>query len=301
MSHRYGNGAKIANGDGALDSAREFPVTMSSGLSNLKRSGVCEIRQGQAPAEKKYHRMVIQENEGMASFRQAQSDFADACQENTPHLRECQGSVEKQVVVKIRQKDFKTLKTGHYRLCFAKKIAEYEYNVVWKSFSNYLLNNVFSWTPQYRLFGSNQFRDGKAVNVSTNVVTISLGQTAILSPIGILQKAVSGGSPAGFTMRNKYGSIHVGVSQACTRLDGTPGCSPMYVSTAAALKGDIALTPVDKVLIWFQQDVVSGTMFSAARTDSLLSGAKTDALELDLTKNSSVTCLFSEQAWRIVG
>lgn len=224
-----------------------------------------------------------------------------ACQETTPHLRECLNNAEKQVIVKILQKDFKALKTGRYMLCFAKKMCDDTYNVVWKAFGNYLINNVFSWRPQYRLFGSNQFHDGKTVNVSTNAVAVEPGQTATLSSIGILQKPVSGGSPTGFTMRNKYGKIHVGVSQACTRLDGTPVCSPMYVSALEAPKGDIVLTPVDKVLVWFQQDVVSGTMFSTVPVNDRFRGARTDALELDLTETNSVHCQFKEQAWNIAG
>ena len=213
-------------------------------------------------------------------------------QENTLRLRECLNSVKKEVIVEISAEDLTALKSSKYKLCFAKKIAEGDYNVVWQSFDSYLINNRFAWTPQYQLFGSNTFDEGVTVNVSTNLKTIGLGETATLTQAGVLQPPVSGGSSTAFTMHNEYGSIHVGVSQVCTQLDGKVISSPIYVSREAVLKGDIALTPVEKVLVWFQQDIVTSTMFG---------NSLTDALELDMTKTNSVHCLFKNQEWSIVG
>ena len=221
-----------------------------------------------------------------------QSDFAGTYQNNTVRLWQCLNDLKKQVTVEIDQNDLQVLRTGKYMLCVAKKIAEGEYNVVWQAFDNYLCNNVFSWTPQYQLFGSIQFNAGATVVVSTNSVNIGLGQTATLSSLGILQSPISGGSQTGFIMDNEFGSIHVGVSQLCTQLDGSIVSSPIYVSTEAVLKGTITLTPVERVLIWFQQNIATGTMFSEARTN---------ALELSLTITNSVKCLFKAQQWHIAG
>lgn len=221
-----------------------------------------------------------------------QSDFARNYQESTMRLQKCLDSVKKQVSVEIDPDDLTALKASNYKLCFAKKVAEGAYNVVWQSFDKYLVNNTFSWTPQYQLFGSNTFEEGVTVNVSTNLKTIGLGETATLSPAGVLQTPVSGGSSTGFTMHNEYGSIHVGVSQLCTQLDGTTISSPIYVSTAAAVKGDVVLTPVETVLVWFQQDIVTSTMLSTAQTYGQ---------ELDLTDTNSKKCLYKNQKWSIVG
>lgn len=221
-----------------------------------------------------------------------QSDFARTYQESTMRLQKCLNSLAKQVTVEIFEDDLTELKANNYKLCFAKKVAEGAYNVVWQSFDKYLGNNTFSWTPQYQLFGSNTFEEGVTVNVSTNLKTIGLGQTATLTSAGVLQTPVSGGSSTGFTMHNEYGSIHVGVCQLCTQLDGRTISSPIYVSTAAAMTGDVVLTPVEKVLVWFQQDIVTSTMFSTARTD---------AQELDMTESNSKKCLYKNQKWSIVG
>ena len=221
-----------------------------------------------------------------------QSDFAGTCQNNAMRPRECLETLKKQVTVEIDQNDLQALKNGKYILCVAKKVVEGDYNVVWQSSDKYLAHNTFSWTPQYQLFGSNQFTAGETVVVSTNSVTIGLGETSTLSSAGVLQPPVSGGSPTGLSMHNEYGSIHVGVNQLCTQLDGTIVSSPMYVSAEALLKGIIVLTPLEKVLVWFQQNIAAGTMFCYARTD---------ALELDLTTTNSMTCLFKDQQWSTVG
>ena len=221
-----------------------------------------------------------------------QSDFAGTCQNDTMSLRHYLNELKKQVTVEIDLNDLQVLRNGKYMLCVAKKIAESAYNVVWQAFDNYLCNNVFLWTPQYQLFGSIQFNVGAPVVVSTNSVDIGLGETTTLSSLGILQTPISGGSQTGFTMDNEFGSIHVGVSQLCAQLDGTPVISPVYVSDAAVIKGTVMLTPVENVRIWFQQNIATGTIFC---------GAQTNALELDLTETNSITCLFKDQQWSIVG
>ena len=217
-----------------------------------------------------------------------QSDFAGTCQNNTVRPRECRSAPEKQVSVEISPEDLRALKNGKYKLCFARKIAEGDYNVVWQAFDKYLCNNVFSWMSQYQLFGSIQFNAGAPVVVSTNYMTIGLGETTLLSSTGMLQPPISGGSATGFTMNNEYGSIHVGVNQLCTQLDGLIVSSPMYVSAEAVIEGSVTLTPVEKVLIWFQQNITAGAIFSEARTG---------AIEFDLTEINSMKCLFKDQKW----
>ena len=221
-----------------------------------------------------------------------QSDFAGTCQNDTVSLRHYLNELKKQVTVEIDLNDLQALKNGKYILCVARKVVEGDYNVVWQSSDKYLANNTFSWTPQYQMFGSNQFTVGETVVVSTNTVNIGLGETATLDSDGILEPSVSGGSPTGLSMHNEYGSIHVGVNQLCTQLDGTIVSSPIYVSTEALLKGIIVLTPLEKVLVWFQQNIATGTMFSKALTNNI---------ELDLTETNSMKCLFKDQQWSLVG
>lgn len=102
-------------------------------------------------------------------------------------------ATQKSVIIQIAPDDFTTLKTSKYRLCFAKKVGDNDYNVVWQSYSKYLSNNTFSWTPQYELFGSNSFQDSVKVDVSTNVESIGLGETSILDVNGLLGAASTAG------------------------------------------------------------------------------------------------------------
>lgn len=211
--------------------------------------------------------------------------------EKVRELRMLRNALQKTVTVEVGLDDLKALKVVNYKLCFAKKVAEGDYNVVWQSLDKYLANNIFSWTPQYQLFGANQFAEGLTVAVSTNMVTIGLGEISTLSPEGVLCEPVSGGVPTALNLKNEYGSIHAGVKQLCTLPSGELSCSPIYLSSAPVMKGEIKLTPVEKVMVWFQQNVATSTMFSTAITN---------ALEIDLTEVNSRTCRFENEAWRLV-
>jgi hypothetical protein len=52
--------------------------------------------------------------------------------------------------------------------------------------------------------------------------------------------------------------------------------------------GKDILTPVEKVQVWFEQDVVTSTMFSSARSN---------AVEVDLTDHNTATRLYSNGIW----
>jgi hypothetical protein len=57
--------------------------------------------------------------------------------------------VQKIVNIQIALDDLENLKRAGYKLCFAKKVGDNDYNVVWQSYLDYLHDNTFSWTPQY--------------------------------------------------------------------------------------------------------------------------------------------------------
>jgi hypothetical protein len=196
---------------------------------------------------------------------------------------------QKTVTIQIAPDDLKDLKVANYKLCFAKKVGDADYNVVWQSFDRYLINNVFSWTPQYQLFGNNLFQDKILVQASTNQVVIQLGQTSILDNNGYLNPPKTTGKPTTLTMKNDYGSIHPGVNQISTNnINGKLESTPIYVAVKEAMKGEIELTPVDRVLVWFEQNVETSTMFSKA---------KSDAVEIDLTNDNSATRKYEKQTW----
>jgi hypothetical protein len=204
-------------------------------------------------------------------------------------LKQALDAAIKTVNIEIAKEDLQTLKDGKYKLCFAKKVGTAAYNVVWQSYDKYLVSNSFSWEPVYQLFGSNQFKSGVQVKVATNLVTIGLGEQSVLNEAGILGPPKTGGPATGFTLVNNYGTIHPGVNQLSIGIHGEMVSTPIYVATNPVVSGDTALTPVEKVLVWFQQDVATSTMFSQSVSKSI---------EIDLTNTNQATRLYADQKWK---
>jgi len=196
--------------------------------------------------------------------------------------------VQKSVTIEICENDLKILKQNKYKLCFAKKVGENDYNVVWQSYTDYLSNNAFSWIPKYQLFGSNEFEANVTVKVSTNKVDIGLGETALLDASGYLESAYSGGPDISITLSNEYGPIHPGLNQISTGIDGEEISTPIYVGESQVVEGDTKLTPVEKVLVWFEQNVETSMMFSTSRSK---------AVEIDLTSTNTATREYCKGKW----
>lgn len=197
----------------------------------------------------------------------------------------------KTVTVEVDSNILKTLKDSGYSLCFAKKVGD-TYNVVWSSSTGFLSNNDFSWQPQYQLFGTNTFQAAVVVKATTNTQNIQLGQISVLDKEGVLEAPKSGGPSTSISMNNQYGSIHPGVNQLATDLNGNLVSSAIYVAENAVVTGTINLTPKESVLVWFEQDIETGTMFSDARSNSC---------EIDMTNTNSQTVLYNDsQEWVVV-
>ncbi len=193
----------------------------------------------------------------------------------------------KNVNITIASADLETLKDNDYLLCFAKKVNN-TFDVVWQSYRNYLYSNTFQWTPVYQLFGSNQFMGNVTVNVSTNSVNIGLGQQATLDAAGVLGAASTGGPTTGITMVNDYGAIHPGLNQLSTGIEGQQETTPIYVAQDQIAVGSDVLTPIDEVMVWFEQNIQTSTMFSDAKSNSTT---------IDLTSSNSQTRLYSNGKW----
>jgi hypothetical protein len=193
----------------------------------------------------------------------------------------------KSVVIQIAGSDLENLKNNKYMLCFAKKVND-TYDVVWQSYTEYLANNTFSWTPLYQLFGTNTFADEVQVTVQTNIMTIALGEQSTLDTAGNLGEAVTGGPTESITMINNYGLIHPGLNSVSTGPDGVQRTTAIYVAPLAIETGSDILTPVEKVQVWFQQDLATSTM---------ISHDVSNAIEIDLTTVDSATRLYQNGSW----
>ncbi|MFJ2990361.1 nuclear transport factor 2 family protein [Collimonas sp. NPDC087041] len=195
----------------------------------------------------------------------------------------------KQVMIQIDGNDLAQLKSSGYKLCFAKKVND-AYNVVWQSSSAYLPANKFSWTMQYQLSASNMFFVGMQVTASTNSVKIGLGETSVLEPFGLFNPPHADGLISSITMRNNYGPIHPVVSQFVTGVSGESESLPIYIAERGVDLGEARLTPVQKVLVWFEKNIETSTVFNTARSLSV---------EIDLTDLNSATCLYKDGQWTV--
>jgi hypothetical protein len=283
--------SNIADGDGTLSSTNDFVVAISSG--NVKSGNTYKIKQGQSTSGDLYDCRAV--NGKNATFHYsgpgAEVDDSLVSKDNfdlAVALKSALDASVKKVTIKIDLEDLKILKTGHYNLCFAKKVGDEDYNVVWQSYSLYLFTNEFSWTPQYQLFGTNIFQDNITVRVSTNVQPIGLGEICVLDGDGILGGSSSGGPSISLSMNNQYGSIRPGVNQLSTGIDGSQVSTPIYVAPQPIVKGTTSLTPVEKVMVWFEQKIETSTMFSNSRALSV---------EIDLTFANEATRLYKDQQW----
>jgi hypothetical protein len=107
---------------------------------------------------------------GVAAVGQGASGTESKSLVAATSLRKAFDEAQKKVTISIDLEDLKTLKDNNYRLCFAKKVAEGKFNVVWQSYDKYLASNDFSWVPLFQLFGTNVFQGDVTVNAKTNMV-----------------------------------------------------------------------------------------------------------------------------------
>ena len=284
--------SKVADGDGVVDKNNPFDITIKTG--SVSGGNTYDVRQGQSPTGTLCDCSGVH---GKVATFTVSAGNALLMQEREVALHNLAGfysaleSVSKNVSIMIDLDDLAFLKTNDYALCFAKKVAsgsgEGSYNVVWQSLTRYLAQTSFSWTPQYSLFGTNIFADNVTVTAQTNQQTVGLGEQCTLDENGILGPASTGGPPTSITLNNDYDTIHPALSQISV-LTGVRQVTPLYVAPKAIVTGEAQLTPIDTVLVWFQQNISTSTMFSTARSR---------AVEIDLTNTNSATRLYQGQAW----
>ncbi|CAD6562192.1 hypothetical protein LMG28727_07678 [Paraburkholderia kirstenboschensis] len=212
-------------------------------------------------------------------------DFGELVQSYQSYL----AAVTKNVTIGIASTDFTRLKQSGYNLCFAKKVGDAAYNVVWRASFEYLEDNDFSWVPQYQIFGSNQYKDGITVKASTKYVTMGLGEIVTLNSFGQLGAPSTGGKSTAINLLNEYGPIHPGISQLSTGVDGQTISTPIYAAPQPMVKGAADFTPIEKVLVWFEQKIETSTIFASARSSSV---------ELDLTFVNSEARVYDGGEWR---
>ncbi|WP_457584908.1 hypothetical protein [Ensifer canadensis] len=266
---------KVASGNGTASTDKPFTITLSSGSVTSGRT--YDFRHGELMTGELCHCTAIVGR--TATLRAVTVEEAATLDWRS-----------KVVTIIVDLEDLVSLKANNYAMCFAKKVAlgsdGGSYNVVWQSLTGYSHSTSFLWWPQFALFATNYFVDGRMVVASTNEPTLEFGQRCVLNQYGLLEHPVSFG-PDGVTMENQYGPIHPALSQASV-LNGVQTMTPIYVAPDLMSQGSVTLNPINTVMVWFQQDISCSTMFSSARSMSI---------EIDLSMTNTVTCLYKGGKW----
>jgi hypothetical protein len=282
---------KIANGDGTVSTDESFSVAISSG--SVTSGNTYDIRQGQSVTGDLCNCTAVNgKNATFSAAADAVDTYErDAARQSLANFYAALDAVSKAVTILVDLDDLATLKTNNYAMCFAKKVASGgdsgSYNVVWQSLTKYVYSTAFSWTPQFSLFGTNVFADTVTVTATTNARALGLGQQCLLDQNGILQPPATGGPATGVSMLNQFSLIHPALSQIST-LNGVQQTTPLYVAPQGMVQGTVTLTPIDTVMVWFQQDIATSTMFSSARSNYT---------EIDLTMTNTATRLYKGGQW----
>ncbi|KIK52884.1 hypothetical protein GYMLUDRAFT_250863 [Collybiopsis luxurians FD-317 M1] len=148
------------------------------------------------------------------------------------------------------------LKKSGYHLCLARKVGD-TYNVIWKGDKQFLMSNEFQWTQRYRVFASKAFEEGTLVRAASNEEDIEYKQECLFDEYGVMQSARDDpeGKEGTFDIVNKYGIINFAVSAEVN------GEYSVIYNTPDAIKGNVALTPINQVRVWFGLKAETGTMF----------------------------------------
>lgn len=210
----------------------------------------------------------------------------------------------KVLTIQVASDERAVLLNSGYLLCIATTSEGQPYDIVWRAFDKYLSTNTFSWTPQYELFMTNSFTSGQVPGSTSESGSIVLGQQMTLDSTGVFGPPSSGNYPDALTILNEYGNTYLGFSQMSTGIDNTSAITYAYVGPNITVQGVIQLEPVDMLLVWFETNVQTGTMFSVPpviQPPSLrslhLANAQSFAIEVDMTNSSTATIQYGSGGW----
>lgn len=196
----------------------------------------------------------------------------------------------KSITIVLDNNSLRELRGRGFNLCFAKRLKDQEFNVIWRALNRYDSNNVFCWTPEYQVFGSNRYFVGDEIRTTVKPVDIDMGQKVILDENGQFSAPInSSGNWEALSVENNYGNIHIGVNQV-SEINGNRSMDAIYLTPEACVKGNINLTPVDEVMIWFgmEYESMQGNIFSSDAMNSIV---------VDLNGRSSQTVEYARGRW----
>ncbi|KZV84471.1 hypothetical protein EXIGLDRAFT_776506 [Exidia glandulosa HHB12029] len=173
------------------------------------------------------------------------------------------------------------MKRMKYALCVAKKVNSC-YSVVWTSTRDYNYENEYSWTDDYQVGAVQGFEAGQDLIKlpATKKQHISFGQTVVREPNGVLKAATGAPNGESFIVANMGGETHIVVDQMIGANFQTT-----WVDPDGTINGKVKVTPQLKVLVFFEKDITTGTMFVEVNYP---------AIEIDFTGTARQTVAFVE-------
>lgn len=250
----------------ATESVAEFLITPLDQITNLSPLGTSVELKNIDEVESPFFQALL---------------FIDGLQSDAS------GGDVKTLTVEIASEDLISLQAAGQELNIAIKVGT-DFNVVWRSISNYRGSNTYQWSSKFQAFGTTNFEDDVTVEPQTNLVNVALGQEVIFDADGTITTVSDGGPSTTISFNNDFGSIHPGLAQQLTDPTGIQAILPIFVTPDPILLGEVTeLTPINKVLVWFE-DTETGIMFS---------GARSNPVEVDLTSTDAQTRLFSNGEW----
>jgi len=176
--------------------------------------------------------------------------------------------------ITIEPKILHTLTQGGYSLCVAKILADSSgdvFNVIMASIPQIEPNMIVKWTDVYQIHAASQpFQPGGSVVVTGGLapMPISFGHSYVVKGWDDPGKIIN--DPNAPT--NGFGFVNDMVCSVVvsTQDPHTKQFIPIYISPESLIAGRELLTPIDKVVLWFEQNMQSATMVSNDKGNSLL-------------------------------
>jgi hypothetical protein len=138
--------------------------------------------------------------------------------------------------------------------------------VIWSG-TDFQVENEFQWKEEYIVYGSDPFVKDAQVLAQTNTQPIQFGQTCELGPDRVLKPATGTATTTGpFYFKNSSDEeVAVGVSCVMN------GSYSLILVTPVVLPvgGTESLDPVERVTVWFQQEVSAATMIDSISGPSI--------------------------------
>lgn len=208
----------------------------------------------------------------------------------------------KTLVVEIAGNDLEILSSSHYMLCVAKVLTDENSLVIWQAEDQILAHNEMSWEENvnYSLFCSTNNANRKKVVMNVPDAEIALGEYLTLTETGNFDTQKKQGSwKDQLGLINQYNPIYPGICQQCTDFKGVLSKDPIFLNPTLSLPGEFTIKPLEKIMVWFEQDVEKGMYLFHNFADSVQAG-KTKVITVDMQAKDRVTLSYEKFDWKIL-